>query len=76
MFSAINWKGQHPNLMAILVADGPWTNETLKTLAKVFDYVIPITSVAQMATSISSYINGDKSKLKWLINFSIKENKI
>jgi len=42
MFSAINWKGNNKELLAVLVVDGEWTKETLTVMANVFDYVIPI----------------------------------
>ncbi|CBN56725.1 MULTISPECIES: DNA methyltransferase [Kamptonema] len=72
MFSAINWKGKHKEMLAVLVIDGPWTSETLKVMAKVFDYVVPLARVADIAQAISAYIQGDKSKLKWLIDFAVK----
>jgi hypothetical protein len=71
MFSAINWKGQTKDLLAVLVVDGPWTMETLKIMTKVFDYVVPLSSTPEVARAISAYVNGDKTKLKWLIDFSI-----
>jgi len=71
MFSAINWKGKHQNMLAILVVDGEWTLETLKVMARIFDYVVPLSHVNDLATTISEYISGDKSKLKWLIDFKI-----
>lgn len=71
MFSAINWKGRHPEMLAILVVDGEWTAETLRVMATVFDYVVPLTNVNELAKVISEYLAGDKAKLKWLINFSI-----
>lgn len=74
MFSAINWKGQNKELLGILVVDGPWTNQTLKKMAQVFDYVIPISNVNKMAETIAQYIEGDKSKLKWLIHFKVEKN--
>ena len=71
MFSAINWKGKNPKLLAVLVIDGPWTGETLKVMANVFDYVIPISRVGDLAVILDAYLKGDKSKLKWLIKFKI-----
>jgi hypothetical protein len=71
MFSAINWKGKHKGLLAILVVDGEWTTETLRVMAKVFDYVVPLSHVNDLAITVAEYLNGDKSKLKWLIDFSI-----
>lgn len=71
MFSAINWKGKHREMLAILVVDGEWTQETLRIMAKIFDYVVPIGCVNILAMIISEYISGDKSKLKWLIDFKI-----
>jgi hypothetical protein len=71
MFSAINWKGKNADLLAVLVIDGPWTGETLRVLANVFDYVVPIARVADLAGTLEAYLKGDKSKLKWLIEFKI-----
>jgi hypothetical protein len=74
MFSAINWKGRHPGLMGVLVTDGEWTGATLRVLPTVFDYVVPITQLPMLADILRAYIDGDKTKLKWLINFSIEAN--
>lgn len=71
MFSAINWKGKNRELLAVLVVDGPWTSATLRVMAKVFDYIVSINRVPDVVEVISAYINGDRSKLKWLIDFSI-----
>jgi len=72
MFSAINWKGHTPELLAVLVVDGEWTGETLRVMARVFDYVVPIGRVAQLAETLAAYLDGDTSKLKWLIDFRIR----
>jgi hypothetical protein len=40
-------------------------------LAKVFDYIVPISLVSDVAEVISAYIQGDRSKLKWSIDFAI-----
>ncbi|WP_217360019.1 hypothetical protein [Anabaena sp. UHCC 0253] len=72
MFSAINWKGKNKEILAILIVDGEWTAETLRIMANVFDYVVPIKAVASVANSIAEYLQGDQSKLKWVIDFSIK----
>jgi hypothetical protein len=71
MFSAINWKGKTPDMLGILVVDGEWTGETLRVMAKVFDYVVPIGRVAELADTVKAYLDGDQSKLKWLIAFRI-----
>lgn len=71
MFSAINWKGKTPDLLGILVVDGEWTGETLRVMANVFDYVVPIGRIDDLVQSIEAYINGDRTKLKWLIEFRI-----
>jgi len=71
MFSAINWKGRNPNLLAVLVVDGEWTGETLRVMANVFDYVVPISRVPDLVSTVKSYLAGDKSKLKWLIQFRV-----
>jgi hypothetical protein len=71
MFSAINWKGRNKDLLAVLIVEGPWTRETLTVMARVFDYVMPLSRSVETAAAIRAYVNGDKSKLKWLIQFSI-----
>lgn len=71
MFSAINWKGINHDLLGIIIIDGPWTNNTIKVMNKVFDYVVPINRVGELTETIKSYINGDRSKLKWLVDFKI-----
>jgi len=71
MFSAINWKGKNADLLAVLVIDGPWTGDTLRVMANVFDYVVPIARIAELAATLDAYLKGDKSKLKWLIDFKI-----
>lgn len=73
MFSAINWKGRNQILLGILVVEGLWTRETLRVMANVFDYVTPLTRVSQVAEVVKAYMDGDETKLKWLINFSIEE---
>ena len=72
MFSAINWKGKHPEMLAVLIVDGEWTAETLKTMANIFDYVVPIGRVNDLADTVADYVGGDKGKLKWLIDFKIQ----
>jgi len=72
MFSAINWKGKHPKMLAVLIVDGEWTAETLRIMANVFDYVVPIGRVNELAETLASYVGGDESKLKWLIQFRIE----
>jgi len=71
MFSAINWKGRNQELLAVLVVDGPWTSTTLRVMAKVFDYIVRIDRVSDVAEVVSAYMRGDRSKLKWLIDFAI-----
>ena len=72
MFSAINWKGKTTDLLAVLVVDGEWTGETLRVMANVFDYVVPIGRINELVRSIEEYLQGDQSKLKWLIDFRIR----
>ena len=72
MFSAINWKGRTKDMLGILVVDGEWTGETLRVMANVFDYVVPIGRVTELADTVKAYIDGDKTKLKWLIDFKIR----
>jgi predicted Rdx family selenoprotein len=71
MFSAINWKGRHQKCLAVLIIDGPWTEVTLKIMSRVFDYVIPINQVDEVAMKIRAYLDGDVSILQWLVNFNI-----
>jgi len=71
MFSAINWKGKRKDMLAILVVDGEWTGETLRVMAKVFDYVVPISRIPELVETVGAYLAGDTSKLKWLIEFRI-----
>ena len=40
-------------------------------MANVFDYIVPIGRVAELAETLEAYLEGDKSKLKWLINCQI-----
>lgn len=74
MFSAINWKGKNKDLLGILVVDGQWTTTTLDVMGRVWDYVIPITEFAKVTPTISAYVLGDRSKLKWIIEFRVIEN--
>ena len=72
MFSAINWKGKHKDLLGVRVVDGEWTAETLRVMANVFDYVVPISRINELVQTLAEYIAGDTSKLKWLIEFGIR----
>lgn len=74
MFSAINWKGKHKNMIGIIVTEGSWTQETLSIMSNVFDYVVPLSDAETLANNIKKYIDGDDSILKWIINFSIDKN--
>lgn len=76
MFSAINWKGKYKKMLGIVVAEGEWTNESLTSMAKVFDYVVPVAKSKELAEKIKRYLDGDNSILKWIIDFEIHENKI
>jgi hypothetical protein len=71
MFSAINWKGKHQAMLAVLIVDGEWTAETLRVMARVFDYVVPLQHVNSLSEAVSEYLDGDTTKLKWLIDFKI-----
>jgi hypothetical protein len=71
MFSAINWKGKHKQMLGILIVDGEWTAGTLRVMANVFDYVVPISRIAQLTETLAEYIAGDTTKLKWLVQFRI-----
>lgn len=71
MFSAINWKGKHQNLIGVIVVEGEWTQTTLRTMASVFDYVVPLSKATELAKILKSAQDGDESVLKWLVQFSI-----
>lgn len=71
MFSAINWKGKHPDLIGVLVVDGEWSQHSRLALAQVFDYVLPVSSADDLAKMAQAYISGDASKLLRLIKFEI-----
>lgn len=71
MFSAINWKGRHADCLGILVVHGPWTAASLHILTKVFDYVVPVSKVPEVAQLVRQYLEGDTSVLRWLITFRI-----
>jgi hypothetical protein len=40
-------------------------------MANIFEYVVPIKAVSSVVNSLAEYLQGDKSNLKWVINFSI-----
>lgn len=71
MFSAINWKGKHKKLIAIIIVEGEWTYTTLKTMSKVFDYVVPLNKISEVAKILKKAQDGDETILKWLIDFTI-----
>jgi len=52
MFSAINWKGRHPNCIGVIVVDGPWSRSVLDVMARVFDYVVPLSGVSEVCRVI------------------------
>jgi hypothetical protein len=72
MFSAINWKGHNKKLMAILMTEGPWTEQTLQVMTRVFDYVIPVRRAPEMAEIVAAYAGGDSSKLRVQIDFTVR----
>ena len=74
MFSAINWKGRHRNLIGAIVVEGEWTQATLKTMASVFDYVVPLSKATELAKILKRVQDGDRSMLKWLVEFSITQS--
>jgi hypothetical protein len=76
MFSAINWKGRHPNCIGVIVVDGSWSRNVLEVMARVFDYVVPLSRVSEVCQVIQRYLNGDRGALRWLINFSIEEARL
>ena len=71
MFSAINWKGKHKNLIGVIIVEGDWTQATLKTMSSIFDYVVPLSKSTELAKILKNAQDGDDSILKWLIEFSI-----
>lgn len=71
MFSAINWKGRHKGIIGVVVVEGEWTQATLLIMAKIFDYVIPLAKSAELAQILKRVQDGDKSALRWIIDFSI-----
>jgi hypothetical protein len=71
MFSAINWKGRHSDLIGVLILDGEWSRNSRLALARVFDYVLPVSSADELARIAKAYIGGDSSKLLRLIRFEI-----
>ena len=71
MFSAINWKGKHKKLIGVVVVEGEWTQATLKIMANVFDYVVPLSKAAELAKVLKQAQDGDESVLRWIIDFSI-----
>jgi hypothetical protein len=74
MFSAINWKGKNKELVGVIVVDGEWTGDTLRAMAKIFDYVVPLSKIDELSRIMKKYLTGDKSKLKWLVTFKIEPN--
>jgi hypothetical protein len=74
MFSAINFKGKKKDLLGVIVVDGEWTGETLRAMANIFDYVIPISKVDELSRTLKAYLEGDETKLKWLVTFKIEPN--
>lgn len=72
MFSAINWKGKHKKLIGVVVVEGEWTQATLRIMATVFDYVVPLSKSNELAKILRKAQDGDETVLKWLIDFSVK----
>ena len=72
MFSAINWKGRHENLIGVIVAEGDWTGATLQSMAKIYDYVVPLAKAKELAKTLRRAVDGDKGVLKWLVQFKIE----
>lgn len=71
MFSAINWKGKHKEVIGVIVVEGEWTQATLKTMSLVFDYVVPLSKVTELAKILKKALDGDKSILKWIVEFTV-----
>lgn len=55
--------------------DGPWTETSLDVMSRVFDYVVPISKVGEVARVIRRYLDGDETVLRWLIRFRIDAHK-
>jgi len=72
MFSAINWKGHHKRLIGVIIVGGDWTQATLRVMARVFDYVVPLNKCTELAKILKSALAGDETVLKWLIELSIQ----
>jgi hypothetical protein len=72
MFSAINWKGRHRDLIGVLVIDGDWSQHSRLALSRVFDYVLPVSHADELAKIAAAYLGGDTSKLLRLIRFEIQ----
>ncbi|HDN25793.1 MAG TPA: hypothetical protein ENG03_01590 [Thioploca sp.] len=75
MFSALNWKGKHKRLIGVMIVEGDWTQATLQTMAKVFDYVVPLNKCTELAQILKRATQGDESVLKWLVKLSIQPSK-
>ena len=65
------YQGKSAELLAVLVVDGEWSGETLRIMANVFDYVVPIGRVDDPTQGIAAFLDDDRTKLKWLIQFRI-----
>jgi hypothetical protein len=72
MFSAINWKGRHPDLIGVLLLDGEWSRHSRLALARVFDYVLPVSHADRLAAIAQAYLEGDRSKFLRRITFEIE----
>jgi hypothetical protein len=71
LFSAINWKGRHENCLGVLIVDAPWTATTLIVLSRVFDYVVPVSRAAEVASKVRAFVDGDDQVMRWWIQFRI-----
>ena len=71
MFSAINWKGRHRSLIGVIIVEGDWTQATLQAMANIFDYVVPLERINELAEILKRATQGDQTILKWLVDFSI-----
>lgn len=74
MFSAINWKGKHRKLIGVIVIEGDWTQASLQAMANIFDYVVPLERINELAKTLKRAVDGDPSILKWLIDFTITKS--
>lgn len=72
MFSAINWKSMYPNMLAVLITDGPWTKKTIQGAEKVYDYIMPVLNATEAAKLIRRHYDGDPGIIRKRIKLKIE----